>query len=163
MFILIPLRRDHNMTAIGNAIAFLLLVGSALLPLLLLIYYQQQEEEQEAAAQKEKEKHVKSAVAMAVAEVALKVCRQLERGEEEDNGAPMKRRRCSRSQHDRAKRAIQEDYFSPTPIFNDRQFERTIRITKSMVEDEMLQICANADPFYRTSLVNLQLCRWQRF
>ena len=114
----------------------------------MLIFYQQQEEEQEAAAQKEKEKHVKSAVAMVVAEVALKARRQLERGEEEDNGAPIKRRRCSCSQHDRAKRAIQEDYFSPTPIFNDSPFERTFRITKSMVEDEILQICANADPFF---------------
>ena len=145
LFILILLRRDHNMTAIGNATAFLLLVGSALLPLL-LIYYQQQEEERKAAAQKEKEKHVKSAVAM-VAEVALKARRQLERGEEEDNAAPIKRRRRSRFQHDREKLAIQEDYFSPTPIFNDRQFERTFRITKSMVE-EILQICANADPFF---------------
>ena len=58
------------MTAIGNATAFLLLVGSALLPMLLM-HYQQQEQEQEAAAQKEKEKNVKSAVGM-VAEIILK-------------------------------------------------------------------------------------------
>ena len=64
LFILILLWQDHNMTAIGNATTFLLLVRSTLLPLL-LIYYQQQEQEQEAAAQKEKEINVKSTVAMA--------------------------------------------------------------------------------------------------
>ena len=87
-----------------------------------------------------------------VVEVVSKVRRRLERGggageDEEDDNLPPKRRRSSRFQHHRARLAIQEDYFSPTPIFDDKQFERVFRITKTMTEQIML-VCARSDSFF---------------
>lgn len=124
----------------------MLLVGSAFLPLLFAYYQQQQEQEQERERNEGDNAGIENAVAM-VAEVVCKVRRQLERGEEDDDLVQPKRRRRSRYQHGRAKRAIQDDYFSPTPIFDDKQFEMIFRITKTMVQ-RIIQICARSDPFF---------------
>ena len=60
---------------------------------------------------------------------------------------PRKKRCKSRWNWERAKRCVEEDYTGPSPIFNDRQFERVFRITKARA-DTLLSICANADPFF---------------
>jgi hypothetical protein len=141
------------MPSIGHHVTtFFLLVGSAFLPLLLHYYHQQQQEQQE-----HNQNNIEDAVAKVV-EVVCKVRRRLERGgggagEEEDDNLPPKRRRSSRFQHHRARLAIQEDYFSPTPIFDDKQFERVFRITKTITEQIML-VCARSDSFF-TEIVDV--------
>jgi hypothetical protein len=135
-----------DMSAFGNATTFLLLVGAAFFPLLLTYYQQQGGQEQEHP----NENSIEDSVAKVV-DVVRKVRRRLERGEEEvlddDNLQQPKRRRSSRFKHDRARLAIQEDYFSPTPIFDDKQFERVFRITKTMTE-QIMQLCARTDTFF---------------
>ena len=60
-------------------------------------------------------------------EVALRVRQQLDGRDHQsdvDNIASKQRRR-SQFRHQRAQLALQEDYFSPTPVFDNKQFERT--------------------------------------
>jgi hypothetical protein len=63
------------------------------------------------------------------------------------DGRGRKKRRRSNFHHDRARLCVEQDYFSPTPTFNDRQFERIFRVTKTITE-QLLQVCARADPFF---------------
>ncbi len=42
---------------------------------------------------------------------------------------------------------MSEQDFSPTPVFNDRQFERIFRLTKTIVEHP-IRICAKTEPFF---------------
>ena len=60
---------------------------------------------------------------------------------------PRKKRCKSRWNWERAKQCVQEDYTGPSPIFNDRQFERVFRVTKARA-DTLLSVCANADTFF---------------
>ena len=60
---------------------------------------------------------------------------------------PRKKRCKSRWNWERAKKCIEEDYTGPSPIFNDRQFERVFRVTKGRA-DMLLSVCANSDPFF---------------
>ncbi|KAI2506757.1 Ribosomal protein-like protein [Fragilaria crotonensis] len=117
-----------------------LLMTAALLPILVefILNYERQRKEEEVKRR-----------ALLAAEVALGVRRQLDgrdhpRGGEET--AP-KRRRRSQFRHQRAQLAVQEDYFSPTPVFDDKQYERIFRVTKQMTQN-MLNICAITDPFF---------------
>jgi hypothetical protein len=132
----------HHTTSIENvAIAFLLLVASACIPLCFYIV------QQETEHSKERVEELAASAAGKVAAVAIRIRRQLE-GYDNDSGTRRKRRRLSsRFQHERARLAIELDYFSPTPIFNDRQFERIFRVTKTIVE-YLIQICAKTDPFF---------------
>ncbi len=61
------------------------------------------------------------------AEVAIRVRRQLEgRNNDNENGVLVRRKRRRLSscfQHERARLSIEIDNFSPTPVFDDRQFE----------------------------------------
>ena len=149
-WILDPFRRLHKAqfmlvprttTAIESVvITFFLLVASACIPLILYI------SQQETQEHKERVEELAAAAAGRVAEAALRIRRQLEG--RNDNDATRKRRRLSsRFQHERARQCIESDYFSPTPIFNDRQFERIFRLTKSIIE-HLIQVCGNADPFF---------------
>ncbi len=84
-----------------------------------------------------------------VAEIAIRIRRQLEgrNNNNDDGGTRRKRRRLSsRFQHERARLVFEIDYFSPTPVFNDRPFERIFQLTKTIVE-HLIQICAKTDPF----------------
>ncbi len=67
--------------------------------------------------------------------------------QEDEGGRRRKRRRSSRFRHERAAQAIHEDYFAPTPVFNDRQVERIFRVSKLIVQ-ELFDTCARADPFF---------------
>ena len=40
-----------------------------------------------------------------------------------------------------------EDYFAPTPVFNDRQFEWIYRVSKSIVQ-QLFDICSRTNPFF---------------
>jgi len=75
--------------------------------------------------------------------VTLRVRRVLERNQEQRQ----LRRQVSIYQHDRTRQAIQQDFFSPLPVFNDRQFERLYRVTKTIFQ-KLLEVCAFADPFF---------------
>lgn len=60
-----------------------------------------------------------------------------------------KKRRASLLDHDRAKKSVNDDWLSPVPRFDDRQFERMFRITRSIFQ-QLLQVCAHADHFFTT-------------
>ncbi|KAI2495198.1 Ribosomal protein-like protein [Fragilaria crotonensis] len=134
----------HHTTSIESvAIAFLLLVASACIPLCLYVVQQETEHEESV-------RELAASAAGRVAAVAIRIRRQLEGRNinDEDGGARRKRRRLSsRFQHERARLSIELDYFSPTPVFNDRQFERIFRVTKTIME-YLIQICAKTDPFF---------------
>jgi hypothetical protein len=44
-------------------------------------------------------------------------------------------------------RAIHEDYIAQTPVFNDRQCERILRVSKSIVQ-QTFDTCAQIDPYF---------------
>lgn len=67
-------------------------------------------------------------------------------GANDGSTRPNKRRRMI-WQHARATACIKSDYLGPNPLFNDRQFERIFRITRSMVET-LCQVCARSDNFF---------------
>jgi hypothetical protein len=86
---------------------------------------------------------------IAAAEVTLRVRRQLDGRDRPGGGedtAPKPRRR-SLFRHQRAKLAVHEDYFSPTPVFDDKKYERIHRVTKHMTQN-ILNVCAITDPFF---------------
>jgi len=49
---------------------------------------------------------------------------------------------------DQARHCVAQDYTGPKPIFNDRQFERIYRISRS-VFDQLRTVAGHADPFFR--------------
>jgi Plant transposon protein len=76
--------------------------------------------------------------------------RLYKRGRVDESGAPVPKRRriASNFNWDRARQCVHEDFMSPIPRFNDRQFERTFRVTRTIVE-ELSLVLGNADPFFR--------------
>ena len=60
---------------------------------------------------------------------------------------PASKRSFIFNDHERARNDIYRDYFSPTCNFNDKQFERNFRITKTIAETIMLE-CGNASRFF---------------
>lgn len=50
--------------------------------------------------------------------------------------------------HHRAAICVEADYLGPTPLFNDRQFERVFRVTKAVVAD-LLTVAAESSDFFR--------------
>jgi hypothetical protein len=124
-----------------NAALLFLLITSSLLPVLYEFYVQQE---------RKRNNSIEESIA-SVAEMALQVRRQLDAGgtpgNQDEGGGRRKRSRSSRFKHERAERAIHEDYFAPTPVFNDRQFERIFRVSKSIVQ-ELFDTCARSDPFF---------------
>jgi len=65
-------------------------------------------------------------------------------------GAAKKRRTETGWDHDRGAYSVDTDYMGPKPIFNDKMFERTFRITRTMAQ-EILTHLANANKFYRNT------------
>ncbi|KAI2503188.1 Ribosomal protein-like protein [Fragilaria crotonensis] len=124
-----------------KAALLFLLITSTLLPVLYEYFLQQQERKKKRNISAIEESLV------SVAEMALQVRRQLDNQEMEGGGDRRKRRRRSHFRHERAEQAVYEDYFAPTPIFNDRQFERIYRVSKSIVQ-QLFDICARTDPFF---------------
>jgi hypothetical protein len=123
------------------ATTFMLLVMSSLIPLLFLLWYTQESEDddQQLAVSAEE-----------IARTALRTIR-ISRGQSEGCGVNEEQRRkkprLSSYSYERARLAIEADYFSPTPLFNDRQFERIFCVTRSIVE-VLIQTCGSADPFF---------------
>ena len=127
--------------ATDNAALLFLLITSSLLPILYEFYVQQE---------RKRNNSIEESIA-SVAEMTLQVRRQLDAGgtpgNHDEGGGRRKRSRSSRFKHERAERAIHEDYFAPTPVFNDRQFERIFRVSKSIVQ-ELFDTCARSNPFF---------------
>ncbi|KAI2488741.1 hypothetical protein MHU86_25795 [Fragilaria crotonensis] len=123
------------------ALLFLLITASSLLPVLYEYYVQQE---------RKRNNSIEESIA-SVAEMALQVRRQLDTGgtpgNQDEEGGRRKHLRSSHFKHERAEQAIHEDYFAPTPVFNDRQFERIFRVSKSIVQ-ELFDTCARSDPFF---------------
>ena len=121
------------------AAMMVLLLTAALLPMLVEYFMNYERKKQEEETERQ---------AITAAEVTLRVRRQLD-GQDRPSGdedtAP-KRRRRSRIRHQCARLAVQEDYFSPTPVFDDRQNEHIFRMTKQMTQ-HILNICAITDHF----------------
>ena len=139
-----PPRRPTAIESV--AITFFLLVASACIPLFLYVLQQDEAQHDEERIEE---------LAASAAGIAIRIRRQLEGrnsnsndDDDNDDGAPRrKRRRSSRFLHERARLSIETDYFSPTPVFHDRQFERIFRVTKAIVE-HLIQVCAKNDPFF---------------
>ena len=136
-----PPQHRRPTTAIESAaLAFFLLAASCIT---LFLYAFLQEQEEEGRYEERIEELAASAAGM-----AIRIRRQIEGHNNDDNGPPRKkRRRSSRFLHERARICIETDFFSPTPVFHDRQFERIFRVTKGIVE-YTIQVCAKSDPFF---------------
>lgn len=66
----------------------------------------------------------------------------------DENQPNPKRRVRIQWDHNRARMCVHADYMGPTPLFNDRQFERTFRVTRQ-VADKIHQVASDMDPFFR--------------
>jgi hypothetical protein len=95
-----------------------LAIGLVVVSLLTLALFQEEEERRRRA--------------VLPAEVARATLSTIRRRGEVDDGPPRKRAFVPWN-HARAKAAVQEDYLGPTPIFNDRSFERVFRISRRRV------------------------------
>jgi hypothetical protein len=62
-----------------------------------------------------------------------------------------RQRRVTQYDWERARDAVWKDYMRPDPIFNDRQFERIFRITRSVMQ-ELRIILGNQDDFFTDKL-----------
>ena len=86
-----------------------------------------------------------------VAAIVLATKRVLEEDEEEqddDDRVPKRKRQYIKWDHERARACVHLDYWgSPTPLFNDRMFERTFRVTRR-VADLLLSTVAAKEPFF---------------
>jgi hypothetical protein len=67
------------------------------------------------------------------------------------NRGTRKRRQYKNYNHERARCAVEEDWLGPLPLFDDRQFERVFRITRTIAE-HVLTECALVDPFFRATI-----------
>lgn len=85
-----------------------------------------------------------------VATSAMEQYRLYKRGRVDEAGDPVpkKRRVATDFNWERGRMCVHEDFMSPTPIFNDRQFERTFRLTCTILEAIALFV-GNSDPFFR--------------
>lgn len=110
------------------AIAFMLLVVSVFIPVVLLWYAQdatQQDQERDEGDQQP------AASAEQIAGIGFRTtC--ISRGVN-DYGGWKKARLSSYSSKQARRLAIQSNFFSATPLFDDRQFERIFRVTLSIV------------------------------
>jgi Plant transposon protein len=73
---------------------------------------------------------------------------------EDKNPGPRKKRRASRFNWQRAREAIEADWFGPYPTFDDGQFARMFRVTKTVAE-EILAVCANKMSFFWETVHNV--------
>ena len=62
-----------------------------------------------------------------------------------------RKRRMVKYNRERARISVQEDWMGPVPIFDDKQFERTFRIRRSMV-DYLLGHLVRNDTFWTTTI-----------
>ena len=103
-------------------------------------HLQQQREADERVSQ------ASSALSTA-AETALGAKRQLENRSLNEEQRNVRIRSASRWDWERARAAVQLDYMGPTPIFNDKQFERVFRITRNMAQFLYFEV-GNRNPFF---------------
>lgn len=79
----------------------------------------------------------------------IKACTELvfnnKRKDNNDLDVSNKRQCKTKHNHERANNCIHEDYFSLSPIFDDKQFERMFRLRKCMVE-KIIITCCNSFP-----------------
>lgn len=74
----------------------------------------------------------------------------IDNGENDDTSIqqqPKRRRKASKWDWERARKAVFQDYTGPDPIFNDQQFERVFRISRSVME-KIRQIAGQMDDFF---------------
>ena len=98
-----------------------------------------------AVMQDEEENQRQAEQPMVLARTVLACRRQLE--EQAGEQQPARKRMFINWNRARARSCVQEDYWGPTPRFNDRQFERVFRVTRRMA-DQILNTCAMADAFF---------------
>jgi hypothetical protein len=121
---------------------FMLQVVSALFPVLLLWYAQGTTQQDQERAEDDQQF---AALVERVARIALKtICIS----SEQSGGCGDRGRNHDFHSYERARLAIENDYFSPRPLFDDRQFERIFCLTKSILVELLIQICGKADPFF---------------
>jgi hypothetical protein len=61
---------------------------------------------------------------------------------------PIQRRKYN---HERALQCVHDDWTGPTPLFDNRQFERTFRVTRK-VANYLLEAATHASSFFREGL-----------
>jgi Plant transposon protein len=82
----------------------------------------------------------------AVAREALRCQCSPEEGSDDDT-VVSKKRRFIKWDWERARHAIRNDYWGPTPSFSDCQFERVFRVSRS-VADRLMNLLAQDDAFF---------------
>jgi hypothetical protein len=94
--------------------------------------------------------------AICATSVVIQTLRELtrnKRSSDEDidgnDDRPKKKRKFIRYDRARAKNCVMDDYLGPSPIFDDKQFERVFQITRPMYQ-RIRSICCEADAFFRT-------------
>jgi hypothetical protein len=126
------------------AAMMVLLIAAVIFPILLNYYIEHiHGKRKRRQIEEEAEEHERRAIK--AVETALRVQRGHGPSHDLNEIVPKKRRRTP-FHHERAKLAVHEDYFSPSPVFDDKQYERTFRITKFTTQT-LLEIGAKADPF----------------
>ena len=76
--------------------------------------------------------------------------------DDDDDRTPRKKRQYIKWDHRRARMCVQEDYWgSPAPLFNDRMFERTFRVSRR-IADLLLSTVAQEEPFFTERIDALQ-------
>lgn len=70
--------------------------------------------------------------------------------EEKEREEPRPKRVMVAYDRKRAQQCIADDYWGPSPRFNDKQFERVFRVTRSIANQIML-VAGNSDSFFRVS------------
>jgi hypothetical protein len=86
------------------------------------------------------------------------------RENQEDTPTNNKRQRV-KYDHERARLCVQDDWMGPVPRFSDKSFERTFRITRSMVETLVTHL-AKRDSFWRRTVCRAgkpTICPYAKF
>ena len=117
--------------------------------------------------QREDDEHVSqaSSALSTAAETALGAERQLENLSLNEEQGNIRIRLASWWDWERARAAVQLDYMGPTPIFNDKQFERVFRITRNMAQFLYFEV-GNRNPFFtqrRDASGKLGICPQSKF
>jgi hypothetical protein len=106
------------------------------------------EQEETATLQIVNAIHAASAVVQALRESRK---RSRSSSDDDDNEERPRKKRYIRYDRERARNCVRHDYVGPSPLFDDKQFERVFRITRTMYES-VRHICCQADSFFRAGL-----------
>lgn len=139
--------RDASVTikwllAIGLCLATILAVAVA-------VVIEEEEEETAVSSQVVEAIQATTAVLQTLRDESRKRSRSSSDECASEEGRPQKKRYI-RYDRERAQTCVRQDYVGPSPLFDDKQFERVFRITRTIYE-RVRRICCEDDSFFRRS------------